>query len=266
MPRVPWTKKPAISSTSASSTTSSTSGKEPQGAGGRSRRPLRRLGAGAERALAGRLAWDGWRSLPAWGLVVRTALAPPAPLRRHSLAGPTVTLGGFGVAASGPRPWSHGQPDEILTRHQPISIPIRPQRGRECQNLQPGSPMSSLEIRTHLKRAGSAIRASMRPRLPLPRRRRAHAARGGCPRRGRQARRAAPRGRRHPSRRGPPGERTRHSKPLRGYADANSAACSRSRRAICSRSERRAAASSTSVRRRSTAGTAADGSRSSRPS
>ena len=47
-----------------------------------------------------------------------------------------------------------------MTRHQPISIPSRPRRGRECQWPQPGSPTSAREIRSHLYSAGS--RASAR--------------------------------------------------------------------------------------------------------
>src|SRR4029453_84563 len=37
----------------------------------------------------------------------------------------------------------YGQPDETTTRHQRISIPSSPWRGRTCQCVQPGSPMSS---------------------------------------------------------------------------------------------------------------------------
>ena len=47
-----------------------------------------------------------------------------------------------------------GQPEETFTRHQPISIPSRPRRGRECQWPQPGSPTSAREIRSHLKLGG----------------------------------------------------------------------------------------------------------------
>ena len=42
-------------------------------------------------------------------------------------------------------PAANGQPEETRTRHQPSSIPSRPQRGRECQWRQPCSPRSSLE-------------------------------------------------------------------------------------------------------------------------
>ena len=48
----------------------------------------------------------------------------------------------------GRRASANGQPEESLTRHQPISIPRMPHRGRECQWRQPGSPMSSSETRT----------------------------------------------------------------------------------------------------------------------
>ena len=39
---------------------------------------------------------------------------------------------------------ANGQPELMTTRHQPISMPMKLQRGRTCQCLQPGSPMSSL--------------------------------------------------------------------------------------------------------------------------
>ena len=51
------------------------------------------------------------------------------------------------TAASRP---ANGHPEETLTRHQPISIPSGPRRGRECQSPQPGSPTSAREIRSHL--------------------------------------------------------------------------------------------------------------------
>ena len=50
----------------------------------------------------------------------------------------------------------NGHPEETLTRHQPISIPSGPRRGRECQWPQPGSPTSAREIRSHLCSAGAA--------------------------------------------------------------------------------------------------------------
>ncbi len=49
-----------------------------------------------------------------------------------------------------------GQPEEILMRHQLKIMPRMPQRGRECQCRQPGSPMSWFETRTHLCSSGSA--------------------------------------------------------------------------------------------------------------
>ena len=96
--------------------TSSASGKLPQGAGGRS--------SGA-----------------ATGVPASTAASLLALLPSCS------------TAASRP---ANGHPEETLTRHQPISIPIGPRRGRECQWPQPGTPRSSRLIRTHLKSAGAA--------------------------------------------------------------------------------------------------------------
>ena len=76
--------------------------------------------------------------------------------------GRSSTLAGFlplrSTAASRP---ANGHPEETLTRHQPISIPSGPRRGRECQWPQPGSPTSAREIRSHLYSAGaSSIRSS----------------------------------------------------------------------------------------------------------
>ena len=67
--------------------------------------------------------------------------------------------------AGGRRPRHNGQPEESLTRHHPISIPSRPQRGRECQWRQPGSPMSSLEMRTQLVLGGLGDHPLEKPRL-----------------------------------------------------------------------------------------------------
>lgn len=82
------------------------------------------------------------------------------------------------TAASRP---GNGHPEEIRTRHQPISIPIGPRRGRECQWPQPGSPRSSREIRIHLNSAGATIIRSRRSRL-----------RDSSSARSRRARRASP--------------------------------------------------------------------------
>ena len=153
-PRVSPTKKPTISSTSATRIAISTSGNDPHGDGGRSRAP--RLGAGGR---AGRRL-DSVAASRASRRVVGGRNSPDRRLRRlRALA--AIARPGFGVTAAR-RPRSHGQPEEILTRHQPISMPIRPSRGRECQYLQPGSPMSAFEMRTHLKRDGSATISSMR--------------------------------------------------------------------------------------------------------
>ena len=42
---------------------------------------------------------------------------------------------------------ANGQPELMTTRHQPISMPMKLQRGRTCQCLQPRSPMSSADTR-----------------------------------------------------------------------------------------------------------------------
>ena len=84
-----------------------------------------------------------------------------APRRRRSL----VALGlvaSRSTAASRP---DNGHPEETLTRHQPISIPSGPRRGRECQWPQPGSPTSAREIRSHLCSAGAASIRSSSSRL-----------------------------------------------------------------------------------------------------
>ena len=60
---------------------------------------------------------------------------------------------------------ANGQPEEMTTRHQFISIPNTPQRGRTCQCLQPGSPMSSLATRTQRYRPGSSCISSIRRRF-----------------------------------------------------------------------------------------------------
>ena len=72
---------------------------------------------------------------------VRLRLRLPIEARWRSL------VRGHGEA---PDPPANGQPEEILTCHQFISMPTIPSRGRTCQFLQPGSPMSWLRTRTHL--------------------------------------------------------------------------------------------------------------------
>lgn len=83
-------------------------------------------------------------------------IAPPLQRRKRARRiGPMTRL----TAASRP---ANGQPDEILTRHHPMSIPIGPSRGRECQCPHPGSPTSARLIRTHRKSSGAI---SMRERV-----------------------------------------------------------------------------------------------------
>ena len=150
MPRVPPAKNPTIKSTNAIRIVISTSGNEPHGDGGRSRPPLR----GRRLVVAATVDFRSRASRR----VVGARYSPDRRLRRRRAS---EAIAGYGVTARR-RPGSHGQPEEILTRHQPISMPIRPSRGRECQYLQPGSPISAFEIRIHLKRAGSASISSMR--------------------------------------------------------------------------------------------------------
>ena len=64
-----------------------------------------------------------------------------APLLRHQLSR-------WPRRAGGRSPVANGQPEESRIRHQLKSIPRIPQRGRECQWRQPGSPMSSFETIT----------------------------------------------------------------------------------------------------------------------
>ena len=115
-------------------TTSSTSGNEPHGASG---------GPSAERRRVDRADRSGASSaeVPSAG----AGAAGRGADRRRRLrffAKGLDGLDGRGYEVA------NGQPEESLTRHQPISIPRMPQRGRECQCLQPGSPTSSLDTRT----------------------------------------------------------------------------------------------------------------------
>ncbi len=115
-------------------TTSSTRGNEPHGAGGRS------SGAGGDACEA-------------------PARASRQPARRRALRG-GLRRGRRGrrflalPAQGADSPLANGQPEDSLTRHQPISIPRMPQRGRECHWRQPGSPTSSADTRTHRWRCG----------------------------------------------------------------------------------------------------------------
>ena len=88
------------------------------------------------------------RAASRWARVLLASPTPASPpsVSRLRLRLPMKFLS-HGVAAAGPRPPANGQPEEIRTRHQPISMPSRPRRGRTCQCLQPGSPMSQLPTR-----------------------------------------------------------------------------------------------------------------------
>ena len=149
------------------------------------------------------------------------------------------------TAASRP---ANGHPEETLTRHQPISIPSGPRRGRECQWPQPGSPRSSRVICTHLNSAGAASIARSSSRLRgLDRV--ALGAGSAAPRR--PARRASSRSALELAEAEDPGlaapAATRCSTSTRPKASANSPASSRSRRPIWRRSSARARRSSTST-------------------
>ena len=151
------------------------------------------------------------------------------------------------LGAGGRSPLAKGQPEESLTRHQPISIPSSPQRGRECQCRQPGSPMSSLETdhpavpigrgdhsleQAPVRLLDVGASAELGPRVAQPQRR---------------ARRGPARARRSSSTRGPPTAPTPQSIPRRGKADANSSPSSRSSRAIWRRRSSRARRLASSV-------------------
>ena len=157
-----------------------------------------------------------------------------------------------------PRPPANGQPEESLTCHQPISMPIRPRRGRTSQTPQPGSPRSLHGDRARSGAAG--LEQHLLEREPAGRLcvgalgDRARAA----PERARSARRGRARARPGPSRRGLPARAGSGacSRPPIGKAVTNASASSRSSRAICARSVRRAARSppSTTVTRKSVPG------------
>ena len=52
--------------------------------------------------------------------------------------------------SDGPCQEAKGQPEDSLTCHQPISMPMSPRRGRTCHTPQPPSPRSRLATRTNL--------------------------------------------------------------------------------------------------------------------
>ena len=144
-----------------------------------------------------------------------------------------------------------GQPEETFTRHQPISIPIRPRRGRECQWPQPGSPTSAREIRSHLNSAGRRACRSSSSRLPLSSSSRSRERRAGVADRARRARPAPARarpGRGHAASAATAATPTSIS--TRGKASAKRRASSCSRRPIWRRSSTRARRSSPPTWRR----------------
>jgi hypothetical protein len=145
-------------------------------------------------------------------------------------------------AAGGRGPRANGQPDETRTLHQPNSIPRMPQRGRECQWRQPGSPRSSLDTITQRCSSGAAIIRSTRPRFASSRS--ARRASSACASRRRTARASRTRSSSAvESTRGPPIAPTPHRSPDRGNAEAKSSPRRRSRRAIWRRRSSRAARS-----------------------
>ena len=192
----------------------------------RSRRALvvdrpARLGAAAGRGFAAASA----RGRAAGRRAAGAAAACGACVPLSSLPGVTGIAGGRGPPAK-------GQPEESRTRHQPSSMPRIPQRGRECQCRQPGSPMSSLETITQRWRSAGR-RSSARAGRGWPPRRRPGGPSSAWASRSRSA--SASRMRSSSpieSTRGPPTAPTPHSSPRRGKAEANSSPSSRSSRAI----------------------------------
>ena len=92
-----------------------------------------------------------------------TTSSAPVPVLNRGRASHLVSGRATVRAQRAPWPPSNGQPDESLTCHQPISMPMRPIRGRTCHTPHPGSPSSRQEIRTNLWSAGrSSIRSRIR--------------------------------------------------------------------------------------------------------
>ena len=147
------------------------------------------------------------------------------------------------TAASRP---GNGHPEETLTRHQPISIPSGPRRGRECQWPQPGRPRSS-RLDPHppvVRGRGQHPAQQLAVRgLELARARAAPAAPRRPGRRGRRAPAPARRGRGPGA--GASGGDPVGSRPAK--ASAKSPASSRSRRPTWRRNSARARRSSTST-------------------
>ena len=71
-------------------------------------------------------------------------LYEPDYLRRLARAALPPLSGAHLARTGAASPVANGQPEEILTRHQPMRRPTGPHLGLTCQFLQPGSPMSSL--------------------------------------------------------------------------------------------------------------------------
>ena len=89
-------------------------------------------------------------------MIRTTSIAPTPVLSRSVICSPRVCRqhGRGGAAAL-----ANGQPEESLTCHQPISIPIRPSRGLTCQTPQPGSPMSQRDPHVPVRPGSSSIRS-----------------------------------------------------------------------------------------------------------
>ena len=140
--------------------TISVSGKLPQSAVGRP------VGSAERVASVPGQAVDSHQPRPGYRVSTRVPLTDRPALSRRVAAPPLAALSLRRHQDSGGRsPSAKGQPEETLTRHQPSSMPSTPQRGVECQCWQPGSPMSSLETRTHLCDAGSAVISSISSRF-----------------------------------------------------------------------------------------------------
>ena len=139
---------------------------------------------------------------------------------------------------------ANGQPEETFTRHQPISMPMRPRRGRTSQTRQPGSPSSALVTPHPAVALGrrAHLLEQLAPAVGAQRLRRGRRARRGRARAGPASAAAGRPGRRRSGRRAPARGAGR---PRRACA-----ASSRSSRAIWSRRSRRAARSSTTPARR----------------
>ena len=169
-------------------------------------------------------------------MISTTSTAPAPVLSSASHTRSRSAASGSRAAARRPRPPANGQPEESLTCHQPISMPIRPSRG-------PDLPHAA---------AGLAELAAGDPREAVVCRARAASARAAsrfapARRRGRRSSRARRAGARR-ARRGPlelaevqqPGVGARArpagwSSPPIGNAVTNASASSRSSRAICAR-------------------------------